>query len=146
MKKLNKKGITPFIMLFFVLLILLLAVVVIATIVGEGVSIPGGDKKKVACDVHIHDSLLGQPEIESYVCQIEGSCLLAIQPLPLAVFSNKGFAMLTMGGKTVKQEYGTFKWTGDETLTLRICTMATTGTLKLTDEDSNTIDSKEVVV
>jgi len=139
----NKKGVISLMYVLVILIILFLTTIVIATIIKTDVIIPGG-RNKVICDVRIHDPIVGEPNIDSYICEIQGTCLLTIQPL--SIFSNVGFVELTMGGASTKQDYKTFKLTGDDETTLKLCTDSTTGTLRLTDENGKTIDSKSVNV
>jgi len=133
----NKKAALPIMLIVMIVLFILFALLAVATITSDAFTLPGGTKKHtVICDVQIHDSAVGQPKIDTHLCEVQGNCLLAMQPL--SIFSNKGYVQLTMGGKTSKDAYKTFKVGGNDEVTLKLCTSATTGTLRLTDEQGKT--------
>lgn len=140
----NNKGVLSVFMFAMILIFLLVVVVIVAAFMGSDITIPGTGSNKVVCDAHIHDPILSEPIIEYYSCHIEGSCLLAMQPL--SIFQNTGYLSLTMGSQTAKKSYGTFKLTGDDDVTVSICTDATMGVLRLLDEEGNAIDSKNIEV
>jgi len=99
---------------------------------------------KNVCEVDIHDPTIGGPYISDYTCNVQGKCS---QILGFSWFwgpaYNVGKAkMLMLGAKPDVKDYKTFAITGDDHVTLTVCSDETTGTLLLTDDDANTIDQK----
>lgn len=104
-------------------------------------------KQKVECDVNINDPLLSGPKISTIDCNVIGKCFLGFSVEQLALLKNRGTAkLITDDGKFSSKDYATdaISFTGSDTVTLKVCTTSTKGVIKLTDEDGNTIDSKEV--
>jgi hypothetical protein len=63
----------------------------------------------------------------------------------MAIFSNEGQAqIIASDGAKDSKDYSTARITGDDTVNLNICTSASSGIIKITDEEFDTIDSKGV--
>lgn len=131
----NKKGLATPIIIIIGVVLLLTVVILVAGSNGGG----SDGKSKIVCDVHIYDSTFGDPSISSYSCYREKGCLFQMNPLGIY---NEGTLKMQMGSAVATKRYETFAVTGDQDLSLSICTDLTSGTLKLTDEDANVLETK----
>lgn len=145
----NKKGIAVMASILIVvsaIIVFLLIIVVASAKQNNGFEF---GTPKVQCDVTIQDTTFGPPKIKEANCDVVGKCRFALAwyewGTPL-MFKNRGKVVMTMEGKSDSKSYVTSKLGGIDKKTLSLCTTATSGKLKITDEEGNTIDTKNFQV
>lgn len=99
---------------------------------------------KVSCVVNIEDSYLSQPNIKSHQCIFEDGCTNLFSISSFSILQNEGDVILTMPDVKTSKSYATNRLGGEDRVTLSACSNHLTGSILLTNEDQQTIDSVSV--